>query len=141
MNYKQMTAPCGRDCFNCPFYLATKNDKYKKIIAQKYEIKHEDVPCNGCKNIEGQCNFLKSIGFSTQCKIYKCSSEKNVDFCYECNEFPCDLLHPLADQADKLPHNLKIFSLCQIKKMGLETWAQNKAKESFEKYYKDKLDL
>ena len=31
MDYKQMTAPCGLDCFNCPMYLANEKDRYNNI--------------------------------------------------------------------------------------------------------------
>ena len=56
------------------------------------------------------------------------------------SDFPCGLLHPLAHGADRFPHNLKVFNLCMIKKMGLENWAKNKSKQSFDRYYNDKLD-
>ncbi|MCK4921566.1 MAG: hypothetical protein KAS71_11005 [Bacteroidales bacterium] len=46
----------------------------------------------------------------------------------------------LADKADKFPHNLKVFNLCLIKKPGVENWAKFKAKESFDKYFKEKLE-
>jgi hypothetical protein len=50
------------------------------------------------------------------------------------------LLHPLAHGADKFPHNLKVYNLCMIKKMGLENWAKNKSKLSWDRYFNDKLD-
>ena len=31
MDYKQMTAPCGLDCFNCPAYLAKDNEKKQEV--------------------------------------------------------------------------------------------------------------
>ena len=69
------------------------------------------------------------------------SDKKKLDFCFECADFPCNLLHPLADRADVFPHNLKVFNLCLIKRLGVDNWAKNNAKESFDKYYKDKIDL
>jgi hypothetical protein len=140
MDYKNLTAPCGRDCFNCFFYLATKSGKYKLMIAAKLGLEPDKVECNGCRNIKGDCQVLKNYGFDGKCKIYSCVENKNVEFCSDCNDFPCDLLHPLAHGADKFPHNLKVYNLCLIKKMGLENWAKEKAKQSFERYYKDKLD-
>ncbi len=141
MNYKQLTAPCGRDCFNCPLYCAKNDESLKNYFAEKYNMEKDKVGCDGCKNIEGKCHFLQKLGFSEQCKIYKCINNKNLDFCYECKDFPCDLLQPLADRADIFPHNLKVYNLCLIKKMGVDNWAKNKAKESFDKYYKNKIDL
>ena len=47
----------------------------------------------------------------------------------------CDNLHPYADMAEELPHNYKVYSLCLIKKMGLEEWAKSKAAEVREVYF------
>jgi hypothetical protein len=140
MDYKNLTAPCGRDCFNCYFYLAKENENIRKMFSEKLNLPPDKVQCNGCRNIKGDCQVLKNYGFEGKCKIYECVASHNVSFCYECNNFPCDLLHPLADRADRFPHNLKVYNLCMIKKMGLENWAKNNAKQSFDRYYNDKLD-
>lgn len=136
-----MTAPCGRDCFNCPAYLSKNNESLKSFLSKRYNVLVETISCNGCRNIEGKCLFLKALGYSEQCKTYKCAKNKRVTFCYECSDFPCNLLHPLADKASTLPHNTKVYNLCLIKKMGVNEWAKTEAKKSFEKYFKDKLDL
>ncbi len=140
MDYKKLTAPCGRDCFNCFFFLASQNEEYKINLARKMNLPVEKIVCKGCREIEGKCQVLKNYGFSGNCKIYACVKEKGVEFCSDCSDFPCDLLHPLAHGADKFPHNLKVYNLCMIKKMGLEEWAKNKSKISWDRYYEDKLD-
>lgn len=111
------------------------------MFAEKYNIPVAEAFCEGCKNIAGKCKFLQQLGFSEQCKAYKCSQENKVDFCFECKDFPCDHLHPVADRADLFPHNIKVFSLCKMQKMGVEAWAKEQAKKSFDKYYNDKIDL
>ena len=40
----------------------------------------------------------------------------------------CNYLHPVADKASELPHNTKLFNLLLIKKMGVDAWAEKKAK-------------
>jgi hypothetical protein len=40
-----------------------------------------------------------------------------------------------ADTASQRPHNMNIFSLCLIKKMGIENWAGKKAKSVRETYF------
>jgi hypothetical protein len=140
MDYKNLTAPCGRDRFNCPFYLAKTNERIRIMFAKQFNIEPEKIDCDGCRNIKGDCQVLKNYGFNGKCKIYECATNKNVEFCFDCSDFPCDLLHPLADRAEKFPHNLKVFNLCMIRKIGLENWAVNKSKQSFDRYYKDKLD-
>jgi hypothetical protein len=110
------------------------------MLALKLGLEEDKVICEGCRNIKGDCQALRNYGFNGKCKIYQCVNTKKVEFCSDCQDFPCDLLHPLAHGADRFPHNLKVFNLCMIKKMGLENWAKNKAKQSFDRYYKDKLD-
>jgi hypothetical protein len=38
--------------------------------------------CTGCRN--GECKY-------PNCGVMKCYQEKGVDFCFQCNEFPCDI--------------------------------------------------
>ncbi|MDP4227126.1 MAG: DUF3795 domain-containing protein [Bacteroidota bacterium] len=140
MDYKNLTAPCGRDCFNCYFYLASNDEKLKHMMASKLNLDPEKVVCTGCRNIKGDCQVLRNYGFIGKCKIYQCVEKNKVEFCSDCSDFPCDLLQPLADGADRFPHNLKVFNLCMIKKMGLDNWAKNKSKQIFDRYYHDKLD-
>jgi hypothetical protein len=33
----------------------------------------------------------------------------------------------LADGADKYPHNMKVYNLCRIKKIGLDRWVEEEA--------------
>ena len=41
-----------------------------------------DENCKGCRN--EQCKLLKTCG------VRGCHQEKGVDYCYQCDEFPCD---------------------------------------------------
>lgn len=38
--------------------------------------------CNGCR--KEHCKFYKN------CKVRQCTADKKVDFCYQCDEFPCN---------------------------------------------------
>jgi hypothetical protein len=40
------------------------------------------VECKGCRN--ENCKLFKD------CKVRECYKEKKVDFCYQCNDFPCN---------------------------------------------------
>jgi hypothetical protein len=140
MDYAALTAPCGRDCFNCPFFLARDDQRLRTALAQRVGLAPAEVPCAGCRANAGHCHVLGAYGFGADCAIHACSRMKQVEFCYQCEDFPCDRLHPLADRAGQLPHNLKIFNLCLIRKLGLQRWAEEQAKRSFERYYRDKLE-
>jgi hypothetical protein len=138
MDYNQMTAPCGIDCFNCPVYLARENEELRTAIARHFDIPLEHAVCKGCRDENGTIAFL---GMTEPCNVYKCIEQKNISFCCDCSDFPCDHLHPYADEASSKPHNTKVFNLCLIKKMGLESWAQAKAKDVRDTYFKGKWKI
>ena len=78
------------------------------------------------------------IGFQLSCE---CIERKGIDFCGDCPEFPCNHLHQYADVASVLPHNTRVFNLCLIKRMGLESWAETKGKSGKDTYYKGKFKI
>lgn len=137
MDYNNLTAPCGIDCFNCPGYLAKTNLELRKNLSQRMNIPKEQAFCEGCRREKG---IIKFIGNTIQCGTYACTEGKNIHTCAECGaEFPCDRLHPYADKAAIVPHNTKIFNICLIRKMGLEEWAKEKAGQVKKDYYQKKL--
>ena len=144
MDYLQMTAPCGLACFNCTNYLANENKEARKKLerdARLNGVPIEVMLCQGCRNQKGVLDshtlYFKR---SEPCYVYKCTNEKNINFCYECVDFPCDHLHPYSDRATKVPHNTKVFNLCLIKKMGMEGFIQ-KSPEIKQRYYKGKMKI
>ena len=124
MDYFQMTAPCGLDCFNCHFYLAHESREAMGMVeklSNEYNIPVEIMLCKGCRSHNGRIPLQQHVfGAAHRCAAYECSREKGLRFCGDCDEFPCDHLHPYADKAGQLPHNIKVFNLCLIRKMGLE---------------------
>ncbi len=115
MNYDQMTAPCGLDCFNCPMYLANESKDLRTAISKNLGIPLEKAVCQGCRNENGTIAFL---GMTEPCSVYQCIENKGLRLCCDCSDFPCDHLHPYADNASSFPHNTKVFNLCLIKKRG-----------------------
>ena len=130
MDYEKMTAPCGLACFDCVVYLAGGDDALRNRVAGQFGIPPEQVGCPGCREVEGKCPVVP-----TKCTVYPCAETRGLRFCCDCRDFPCDSLHPYADQADKLPHNTKVFNLCLIKRMGLESWAKEKARSVKHVYF------
>ena len=49
MDFFQMTAPCGLDCFNCHFYLALENNEAKVSV--------EIMLFNGCRNHDAKYHY------------------------------------------------------------------------------------
>ena len=129
---KNLVAPCGIDCGICELYTCKDNSQlYDHLISRG--IPKDNIPCAGCRSIEGMCPV-----HPTKCATYTCVTERNVDFCHECNDFPCSKLQPAADRADILPHNTKVFNLCTIKNVGLENFIKKSAEIKL-KYYKGKM--
>lgn len=140
MDYQILTAPCGKDCFNCPLYTGEENRENRAKFLERNNLQPDQFECPGCRINKGYCPGLEILKIDGHCKLYACVKDKNVEFCFECNEFPCPKLQPLADRAERVPHALKIFNLCMIQKMGVEKWAKEHSKEIFMGYYTRKLD-
>ncbi|MHA1266102.1 MAG: DUF3795 domain-containing protein [Candidatus Helarchaeota archaeon] len=105
---KNWHAPCGIYCKMCPGLKVLK--------------------CNGCRTQQGQ------ISKFPVCKTYECVSRKGYDFCYECPEFPCEMLQPIVHFEIFTPHNSKVYSLVMIQKLGLEEWDKI-CEEKLQLYY------
>ncbi|MFX1379279.1 MAG: DUF3795 domain-containing protein [Promethearchaeota archaeon] len=95
-NNNEWHAPCGIFCKRCPGV--------------------ESFGCKGCRAQEGQIHKFPV------CKTYKCVTRKGFEFCYECNEFPCEMLQPIVKFEIFEPHNSKVYNLVMIQKYGLEEW-------------------
>jgi len=134
-----LTAVCGIDCFSCEFFHSNVDEFFstmppeKKAIFASRGMTVEKVRCNGCKN--GGCTTIGG-----KCDTLECAKEKKIEFCYECGQFPCSRLQPLADYAATAPHNLKVYNLMTIKNRGIEAWAAE-IKDIRRKYYYGKFKI
>jgi len=127
-----MTAPCGMSCFNCKMLQAKDDLDLRKKAAEKFNLEFDEAYCEGgCRGLDGKGSIT---GLDKACALYKCTKEKNVTFCYECGDFPCEHLHPYSKNSIRMMHNLKIFNLCLIKEMGLEEWATQKSTRFLNEY-------
>lgn len=117
MDKQILTAPCGLDCFNCHLHEANITEEVKETYSQRLNVSLDVVACKGCKPEQGRCRFTQN------CATWICTQEKGVDFCYECNDFPCGLLLPSAKGA-QFQHNFKLYNLCRMKLIGLDAWIE-----------------
>lgn len=85
----QMIAACGIECFKCDMLQASNDRKMAEYIADWFKkernevVKPEDIHCSGCKGD-------RTKHWSPDCWILKCCmDDKGLEFCCECNEFPC----------------------------------------------------
>jgi len=125
--------PCGIHCGLCPLYKALTDEKLKKVLMERMNLTEEKATCTGCRAIGGYCPVI-----GEQCATWVCSKEKGVEFCYECTEFPCIKLMPCADRAEKIPHNMKVYSLMLRKMKGDAGWEKG-IRELYDLYYRGKM--
>ena len=140
MDYKTLTAPCGKDCFNCPLYIGEENKANRDAFLERNKIPADKFQCKGCRDNKGYCPGLGILGIDPHCKTFDCVQSHKVEFCFECEDFPCERLQPLSDRAERVPHALKIYNLCMIKKHGVDKWAKDHSKKIFVSYFTRKLD-
>ena len=107
---------CGLNCGACPVGLANELNYEAGLrkMADEWGVKREDVSCSGCKT--------DTIApFCARCEMRVCAREKGFEFCYQCEEYPCDAITDFKN--DKAPHHSPIFSnLREIQKNGIEPW-------------------
>ena len=132
---KTLTAPCGLDCFNCEIHENNLTEEFAEFIHQKIGIQKEKIACKGCRQQNRNHFHLPPEG----CATLNCVKVKGVELCCDCNDFPCAFLAPIADQAAKYPHNMKLYNLCRIKKIGMERWIEEEAGKIRKKYFTEKF--
>lgn len=121
---QKIVAPCGIDCFNCELFEDNVTEEMQIRFAALKNVPKEEISCKGCTG-GNLCLLLKLDGKT--CKTLDCVNEKGVDFCFNCDSFPCENLMPLANGADKFPHNLKMYNLCMMKRIGVDAWCEKVA--------------
>ena len=91
-NDKEMIAVCGLECHKCDILQATNDPKVAQEIADWFkkemneDVKPEDIHCMCCKGDRAK-------HWSPDCWILRCCvDKKGLEFCHECNEFPCERL-------------------------------------------------
>ena len=131
---KSLTAPCGLDCFNCELFETNVTDELVELIHQKYGVAKDVIACKGCRTQDGNHFHLAQEG----CATLTCAKEKSAEFCCNCDDFPCALLAPMADGAATYPHNMKVYNLCRIQKIGLDSWIEE-AGQIRKKYFTGKF--
>ncbi len=131
---KDLTAPCGLACFLCDIHEDNLTDEVAESLHAKLGVPKNEIACTGCRKQDG-----KHFHLPQGCATLDCVKAKGVAFCCDCHDFPCAFLAPTADKAGVLPHNIKLYNLCRIKKMGLERWINEEAGQIRRKYFTGKF--
>ncbi len=105
---------CGLVCSNCDAFIATANNNQEQLeqvaalwrkIYKNDDIAADNIRCTGCmsdgKEKSGFCLYV--------CKVKRCATQKQVENCGRCSEFPCftiDELHGFMGEQGKHQHKL-----------------------------------
>jgi hypothetical protein len=97
----RLIAVCGLVCEGCDMMEATTNPELAQKIADWFkrerneDVAAEQIRCAGCKGD-------RDLHWSADCWILLCCvDQKGLDFCYDCEEFPCDRLGAWGEQNDR----------------------------------------
>ena len=118
----QLVTPCGYCCLSCPVYVKStcRDEAVIEQIRRRCELTGLTADemigrCPGCRPAQG-----KPHGMGV-CPTYECCvNNKGLNFCHECEDFPCLKLAPIAKNAEMRPHNTKIYNLLMLKRLGLD---------------------
>ena len=121
---KNLAAVCGLFCPSCSAYIGAHEDPARlEGMAKRLGQPVDKLQCNGCRS-EKRSFYCESL-----CKMYKCAADKGIDFCGQCEEYPCSDLK--AFQAN-VPHRLELWkSQERIKEAGYEKWYEEMARALF----------
>ena len=96
-----MIAACGLNCTECDIRLATDDSEIAQQTADWFDrelgikLKVEDIRCEGCKGDRAR-------HWSADCWILRCCvDDKGLEFCYECEDFPCQQLNEWASGSER----------------------------------------
>ncbi len=98
-NKRNLTAPCGLDCFNCEIHESNLTSEFATMINDKFGIPEEEIPCKGCRQQDGKHFHHSPEG----CATLNCVKAKGVELCCDCDDSPCLLLALIADGAERYP--------------------------------------
>ena len=103
---EDLIAVCGMNCRICVGYLGyTMSGKERK------------EPCIGCRPSDKNCAFIKK-------RCEKASNEE-VDYCFECPDFPCEILEKLDKNYRKKYKMSMIDNLKFIEKNGINKFLKS----------------
>ena len=101
-----IAAPCGMYCGTCRDYLLLKKDLF--------EEKGRKSGCTGCRIRNKKCAFIRR-----DCPAFR---KNDIEFCFECDKFPCLNLTNLDNRYKDRYHVSFIENLQRNKEIGVEKW-------------------
>lgn len=107
-----LAAPCGIYCGMCRAFLVKKKDQLEQRGFKQ--------GCDGCRIRFKKCAFIRR-----DCPPLL---KKEIDFCYECENFPCQNLKKI-DKTYRERYSVNLIgNLKRIEEIGVQKWLQEQGK-------------
>ena len=80
-----LVAVCGMYCGACPVYRAWVEQDAPRLqaLAKSLHVDPGSLMCTGCRAPSAFC-------LTTDCEVKRCAESRELFFCGECDEFPCE---------------------------------------------------
>ncbi len=113
---KMVAAVCGLYCEACTLFIATKEDPERlKSLAARFQLPEEVMRCHGCR-------ATRSGPYCQTCKMFSCATERGIEFCSDCEDYPCKDLKQFQSER---PHRIELWDdLERIKEIGYKRWLE-----------------
>ena len=110
----RLAAVCGLFCPACSLFIATMEDPARlERIAAAFGVSPEEAACRGCHS-------EKRGPYCQTCKMVVCAAEKGLQFCGECDDYPCTELEAFKQA---MPHRIELWEAqARIREVGFERW-------------------
>lgn len=122
---EELLAPCGLYCGVCRIYKTHRDNDldFKKAILptlNDYGVKSvDDIACTGCLSDGIVFHFCQT------CPIKDCIKDKQIEGCYQCEDFPCSIIKDWPDSLDK---KVMLRSIPAWRDLGTEKWVEAEEK-------------
>lgn len=118
---------CGLNCAKCDIYQACHgDDRLRNEIVEWFkkerneDLKPEQIVCEGCRG-------ARDRHWSPDCGMMNCALERGLQYCFECEEFPCKIVNEFG--SDGVSHHERtIENMKRMKEIGLEAWIEEQKK-------------
>jgi len=111
----ELIAYCGLYCGACSFRVAFEENNKEHI--RNMPTYYDDLKNKPLKCCPG-CRLENMFG---ECAIRDCAMNKGIDYCSQCNDFPCE--KSIRFNSDGKPHHEEsIDNLKLLKEVGEEKW-------------------
>jgi hypothetical protein len=117
---KTFAAVCGLYCRACSWYIAATEEPGRlRRLASQFHFTEEESLCRGCRS-------SKRLPYCANCKMSICAAERGIDFCSQCDEYPCK---DLKSFQSAMPHRFELWSnLDRIWQVGYAQWLREMEK-------------